>query len=94
MNISNIAYYHRAEGASSGTTLSLRNLCLREDVELEHLFYATAEAIDAEDLLTRFRRLVYDTMEFSSETETTIMFKVHDVHGNTNCLNFKKRKEQ
>lgn len=94
MNISNIAYYHRAEGASSGTTLSLRNLCLREDVELEHLFYATKEAIDAEDLLIRFRRLVYDTMEFGSETETTIMFTVHDVHGNTNYLNFKKRKEQ
>lgn len=93
MNVSNIIYYTKSEGAATRTTLSLRNLCLREYVELEHIFYAVRDAVDASDLLLRLRRLIYDHIAFEDETPTTIMFTVYDVSGNKNYLNFRKGKE-
>ncbi len=93
MNISNIIYYTRKEGDVTSTTLSLRNLCLREDVELEHIFYAVRDAVDTDDLWARLTRLVYDHIVLEDETPSTIMFTVYDINGNTNYLNFKKKKE-
>ena len=92
MDISNIIYYTR-EGDKS-KTVSLRELCLRDDADLEAVFHAVRDAEDAKDLLCRFRRLSYDTIDFDQETDKYILFTVLDVRGNTNYLKFKKRKEK
>lgn len=93
MDISNIIYYTRdAEG--HGSTVSLRDLCLREDIEFEAIFHAVRDAVDTQDLLDRFRRISCDQIELCREIPTYIMFTVVDVNGNTNYLKFKKRKEQ
>ena len=90
MNISNIIYYTR-DGDKS-RTISLRELCLREDVDLETVFYAVRDAVDTDDLLERFKRLSCDQIEFDTETVSYIRFVVTDVHGNTNYLKFKKKR--
>lgn len=93
MNISKIIYYTRTEGAETGTTLSLRNFHLRDDLDLEAVFHAVRDAIDVADLLARFRRLLYEAVEFESETHGYIRFKVYDLQGNINYIKFKKGRE-
>lgn len=92
MEVSNIIYYTR-EGDKS-KTISLRELCLREEVEFEAIFHAVRDAIDAQDLLNRVRRICCDQIEFEQETGKYIMFTVLDAHGNTNYLKFRKKKEK
>lgn len=93
MTISNIIYYTRIEGAITSTTLSLRNLCLREEFDLEDIFRAVKDATDVTDLLYRIRRLIFESVEFESETPSYVRFTVYDLQGNTNYLKFKKIKE-
>ena len=93
MNISNIIYYTRTEGAETSTTLSLRNLHLRDDLDLEAVFHAVRDAIDVADLLARFRRLLFESVEFESEKPGYIRFTIHDLQGNTNYIKFKKGRE-
>lgn len=92
MDISNIIYYTR-EGDKS-KTISLRELCLRNDVDLEAVFYAARDAEDTKDLLCRLRRLSCDQIDFDQETNNYIRFTVIDVEGNTNYLKFKIKKEK
>lgn len=93
MNVSNIIYYHRDVETEKRTTISLRELSLREGFELESLFTAVKDAIDAEDLLNRIRVIIHEPIENDIETKTYIRFKVCDVCGNINYLKFKKKKE-
>ena len=91
MNITNIIYYTRKQGDVTNTTISLRELCLRDGFDLEAIFYAARDAFDTFDLLSRIRRIVCDSVEYEAETENFVMFKVTDVRGNINHLKFKKR---
>lgn len=92
MDISNIIYYTRQDDKSK--TLSLRELCLKEEYDLENVFHAVRDAEDAKDLLCRLRRLCCDVIEPDKDTPTHIRFVVIDVCGNTNYLKFKKRGKQ
>lgn len=92
MDISNIIYYTRCEDKSK--TLSLRELCLRDEFDLEDVFHAVKDATDADDLLNRIRRLSCDLVEFDHEKPGYIRFVVTDVYGGTNFLKFRKRREQ
>ena len=91
MNISSIAYY--ARDGEKGKTISLRDLCLRDEFDLESVFHAVRDAEDTKDLLCRFRRLSCDLIELDKETVSYIRFSVVDVEGNTNYLKFKKVKD-
>lgn len=91
MNITNIIYYTRKQGDVTNTTISLRELCLRDGFDLESIFYAARDAVDALDLMSRIRRIVCDSVEYEIETEHFIMFKVTDVRGHVNHLKFKKK---
>ena len=93
MNIANIIYYTRKPNAVTNTTLSLRDICLRDEFELEDIFYAVKDATDAGNLLFRLRRIIHEPVEFDSETESYILFAVTDAYGNKNYLKFKKKKE-
>jgi len=93
MNVSNIIYYHLDEETEKRTTISLRELSLREGFELESLFTAVKDATDATDLLNRIRVVIHEPLEEDIETATYIRFKVCDVYGNINYLKFKKKKE-
>lgn len=90
MEIANILYYTRDEEAGKNRTLHLRDLSLLEEFDLESIFYAARDAIDAQDLLARLSRLIWEKIEFEQETEAFVMFKVYDCKGNTNYLKFKK----
>ena len=92
MDIAKIIYYRPTKGKS--ITVSLRDLCLREECELEDVFYVVKDAIDTNDLLCRLRRICCDCLEFESETPEYIRFTVVDVYGNTNYLKFRKKKEK
>lgn len=92
MDISNIIYYTR-EGDKS-KTLSLRDLCLRDEYDLEDVFYTVRDALDNHDLLCRLRRVCCDQIDFDTENPSYIRFIVLDVYGNTNYLKLRKRKEQ
>ncbi len=92
MNISDIIYYTVAE--SGRKTVSLRTLCLREEFDLESVFYAVRDAVDMEDLLNRLHRVCLDTFEVEKETDSYIRIVVHTADGNTNYLKLKKRREQ
>jgi hypothetical protein len=87
-------YYTRDDGAEKNKTLSLRELNLKEEFDLESIFYAVRDAIDAEDLLERIQRLVFEEVEFDQEDSAFIRFVVHDNNGKTNYLKFRKRKEK
>jgi hypothetical protein len=93
MDISKIIYYTK-DGDSAYRTISLRNLCLREEVEFEAVFHAVRDAIDETDLLDRFRRICCDQVELDPEehSSTYIRFIITDVYGNTNYLKFRKRR--
>lgn len=94
MEIPNIIYYTK-EG-DKYRTLSLRELCLRDEFDLEAVFHAVRDAVDADDLLERFRRLCCDRIELDtiSVSPMYIRFIVIDVAGNKNYLKFKVRKEK
>lgn len=92
MDISNIIYYTR-EGDKS-KTISLRELCLRDEFDLEAIFHAVRDAVDTKDLLCRFRRICCDVVEFDHDTEKYILFTVIDVAGNTNYLKFRRKKDK
>lgn len=94
MNISHIIYYHLDEENDKRTTISLRELSLREGFELESLFTAVKDATDAEDLLNRIRVIVHESVEEDCENAYYIRFKVWDVYGTLNYLKFKKKKEK
>ena len=93
MDITNIIYYART--GESSKTLSLRDLHLRDvyDPDLETIFYTVRDAVNTEDLLSRFQRLCSDSVEFDCETDAYIRFTVTDDCGNTNYLKFRKRGE-
>lgn len=89
MDISNIIYYTR-EGDKS-KTISLRDLCLREDVDFEAIFHAVRDAVDEQDLLERFRRICCDPIDIDTTSASYIRFTVLDVmQGKINYLKFKK----
>ena len=92
MNISDIIYYRRENGKSK--TLSLRDLCLRDEFYLEDVFYAVKDAIDEEDLLGRLCRIIWDPIELEKITPENIRFLVTDTYGNTNYLKMKRKKEK
>ena len=92
MDISNIIYYTRQDEKSK--TISLRELCLREEYDLEAVFHAVRDAEDAKDLLCRLRRICCDIIEPDQDLATHIRFLVTDIYGNTNYLKFKKAKEK
>jgi hypothetical protein len=92
VDISNIIYYTREGGKSK--TLSLRELCLKDEIDLESVFHAVRDAVDTHDLLCRFRRISCDVIELDQETDAYIRFTVLDVCGNTNYLKFRKKKEK
>ena len=93
MDILNILYYTRDEGAVKNRTLSLRELNLRDDLDLEVIFHAVRDAIDTQDLLDRLQRAVWEKIEFDQETSNYIRFKVYDNDGNTNFLKFRKERD-
>ena len=93
MNIYKIIYYHRDAETEKRTTLSLRELSLREGFELESLFTAVKDATDAEDLLNRIRVIVHDSIEADRDNAVYLRFKVRDVRGTLNYLKFKKNAE-
>ena len=93
MNISNIIYYHLNEETKKRTTVSLRELSLRDGFELESIFAAVKDATDTNDLVTRLRAVIYEPIEDDIETDAYIRLKVCDVYGNMNYLKFKKEKE-
>lgn len=92
MEIANIIYYNRKN--DKNTSISLRELSLRDEYDLENIFQAVKEATDAKDLLCRFRRMLWDEVDFGQETEEHIRFVVTDIRGNKNNLKFKKRKDK
>ena len=93
MNISKIIYYARVNGKSK--TVSLKDLNLREDFYLEDVFYAVKDAIDENDLLERFKRILCDEVEIDVESTKCLRFIITDIAGNKTYIKFKPmRKEQ
>ena len=89
MDIRNIIYYRRSEDKSQ--TLSLRNLCLKEEeYGLEKVFYTARDAMDTANLLESFQNLCCEKIELDSETPSYIRFIVTDAYDNVNYLKFKK----
>lgn len=87
MEVAKIVYYTRVDGKSK--TVSLKELNLREDFYLEDVFYAVKEATDANDLLQRFQRILYDTVALDTADTKTTRFIIVDTEGNTNYLKLK-----
>lgn len=92
MDIYSIVYYQFDNETGKRSTISLRYLIMREEFDIDAIFSAAKEATDAEDLLERVRRLVYNTVEFDCDNMQYIRFKVIDLWGHTNYLKFKKGK--
>ena len=92
MNISNIIYYSRRDDKSQ--TLSLRDLCLREEYDnrLETVFYTVRDSADVQDLLSGFKKICHEQIEFECEEPSYIRFTVIDAYDNTNYLKLKKTK--
>ena len=92
MNISNIIYYSRRDDKSQ--TLSLRDLCLREEYDnrLETVFYTVRDSADVQDLLSGFKKICHEQIEFEREEPSYIRFTVVDAYDNINYLKFKKAK--
>jgi hypothetical protein len=91
MELGKIVYYTR-EGIRH-STISLRELCLYEDVDLESIFYAGRDAVDAHDLLNRLTRICRDPIALDEDDPTYVRFTVYDTaHGRINYLKFNKRR--
>ena len=91
MEVGKIVYYTRENNKSR--TLSLRELCLREDVDLEAVFYAVRDAIDERDLLYRLQRVCSDKVELEVTTDYFIRFTIFDTMRNQiNYLKFNKKR--
>lgn len=93
MEVSKIICYTRVDGKSK--TVSLKELNLRDDCYLEDIFYAVKDAVDENDLLNRFKRIICDDVELDTESKHFIRFTITDLYGNTSYLKLKPvRKEQ
>ena len=94
MNISNIIYYSRRDDKSQ--TLSLRDLCLREECDkgLETVFYTVRDSADVQELLSGFKKICHEQIEFECEEPSYIRFTVVDAYDNTNYLKLKKTKNR
>ena len=94
MEVSNIIYYSRRD--DKGTTLSLRDLCLREEFDngLETVFYTVRDSADVRELLSGFKKICHEQIEFECEEPSFIRFTVVDAYDNINYLKFKKTKEK
>ena len=92
MDISKIIYYTRDHESGKSKTISLRELCIREEFELEAVFAAVKDALDEQDLLDRLKRISCDQISIDTTSADYIRFEVIDVSGNTNYLKFKKRR--
>lgn len=92
MEVSKIIYYTRVDGKSK--TVSLKELNLREDFYLEDIFYAVKEALDANDLLNRFKRILCDEVELDTESTQCLRFIITDFEGNTNYIKFKPMRKE
>jgi hypothetical protein len=92
MDITNIIYYTRDEATGKSSTISLRELCLREEHSLEDIFRAVKDANDELDLLMRLQRLVLDKLCLDTSSASYIRIVVVDVNGQTNYLKFRKRR--
>ena len=91
MEITNIIYYTRNDDKSK--TLSLRDLCLREEKKgLEAVFYTVRDAINTDNLLESFKSLCCENIELESENDSYIRFVITDIYDNINYLKFKKKK--
>ena len=91
MEISKIIYYTRQDDKS--LPLSLRNLCPKDENKgLETIFYLIQDASDIQDFLEKWRDTYYDRIEFDSETQYHVRFKLVDAYDNTNFLKLKKTK--
>lgn len=91
MEVGKIVYYTR-EGDKS-RTLPLRELCLREDVDLEAVFYAVRDAVDERDLLYRLQRICSDRVEFEVTSDYFVRFIIFDsVRNQINYLKFNKKR--
>ena len=91
MNISNIIYYSRRDDKSQ--TLSLRDLCLREECDkgLETVFYTVRDSADVQELLSSFKKICHEQIEFECEEPSYIRFTVVDAYDNINdCHKLKK----
>lgn len=91
MDISNIIYYTRDEATGKSSTISLRELCLRDEYSLEDIFHAVKDATDELDLLMRLQRLIHDRLYLDTSSANYLRMVVVDVQGNTNYLKFRKR---
>ncbi len=91
-NISSIVYYSWKNGKRA--TVSLRDLHLREDYDkgLETVFYTVRDSVDVQDLLSNFKKICYEQIEFQREEPDYIRFTVVDAYNNMNYLKFKKQK--
>ena len=94
MEISSIVYYSQQN--DKRTTLSLRDLCLREECDkgLETVFYTVRDSVDAQDLLSNFKKICHEQIEFQCEEPDYIRFTVADAYDNINYLKFKKVKNK
>lgn len=92
MDISKIIYYTREQGRSK--TVSLKELNLREDYYLEDIFYAVKEAVDVQDLLNRFKRILCDTVELDTEMTKCTRFIITDLDGRVNYIKFKPMRKE
>ena len=92
MNISNIIYYSRRDDKRQ--TLSLRDLCLREECDkgLETVFYTVRDSANVQELLSGFKKICHEQIEFECEEPSYIRFTVVDAYDNINYLKFKKSK--
>ena len=90
MDITNIIYYTRSEDKSK--TLSLRDLCLREEGQgLEKVFYTVRDAVNTDNLLESFQNLCCEKIDLDNETESYIRFIITDAYDNINYLKFQKK---
>lgn len=92
MEVSKIIYYTRENGNSR--TVSLKELNLREYCFLEDVFYAVRDAVDMEDLLSRFRRIICDPVELDTTDPKNPRFVITDATGNTNYIRLKPAKKE
>lgn len=91
MEVKNIIYYTRENDTSK--TISLRELCLRDEFDLESIFVAAKDFVDEHDLLVRFRRMCWDEIDLDAVTQFYIRFRITTVDGKINFLKFTLRKD-
>ena len=93
MKTTNIIYYSRQDDKNK--TLSLRDLCLREEYDkgLETVFYAIHDALDTQELLVSLKRLCHESIELFEENDRYVVFEIMDAYDRINYLKIKKQGE-